>query len=341
VDPARFLEYAQSDAAMHDPVHVYRRDGGIVAAHLVELPAVDGAQHGTEASLLGVIAQARSQAIGARDRERSTRRRNALLKRLDERERKLERELSSLREKRDQSAMRDTFRDEGGQIFATLHELPEASRDEAKDRAAKLFARYKKLGAALPHIDARERDLHTSLDGVRALRWECERAAPEDLDDVEAAVGALDGRGRDAGGKPSTIKRRKRAPLEFRTMAGSRIVVGRTPSENADVTFRVARPNDLWFHAQGIPGAHVVLARDDKTQPPPEDIEAAAALAAFHSRGRANVKVAIDYTARKHVRKQQNAPPGLVWYTNPTTIVVEPREAIATVAEDALRRPSN
>ncbi|MBV8584366.1 MAG: fibronectin-binding domain-containing protein, partial [Candidatus Eremiobacteraeota bacterium] len=91
-----------------------------------------------------------------------------------------------------------------------------------------------------------------------------------------------------------------------------------------DVTFRVAHPDDLWFHAQGIPGAHVVLARDDRTPPPDEDIELAAALAAFHSKARTGGKVPVDYTLRKYVRKQQKAPPGLVWYTQPTTVLVRP-----------------
>ena len=127
----------------------------------------------------------------------------------------------------------------------------------------------------------------------------------------------------------------KRKPLEFRTAAGSRIVVGRSPAENADVTFRLARPDDLWFHAQGMPGAHVVLARDDREAPPADEIVIAASLAAFHSKARANAKVPIDYTQRKYVRKQQDAPPGLVWYTHPKTILAEP------ITEDGIRTLSN
>ncbi|MGA8574836.1 MAG: NFACT RNA binding domain-containing protein, partial [Candidatus Cybelea sp.] len=124
---------------------------------------------------------------------------------------------------------------------------------------------------------------------------------------------------------PAREPSRKRPSLEFRTANGSRILVGRSPSENADLTFRVARPNDLWFHAQRIPGAHVILARDDRATAPEEDIETAASLAAFHSRAKAATSVPVDYTSRKHVRKQRAAPPGLVWYTHAKTVVVEPR----------------
>jgi predicted ribosome quality control (RQC) complex YloA/Tae2 family protein len=51
----------------------------------------------------------------------------------------------------------------------------------------------------------------------------------------------------------------------------------------------------------------------------------AAELAAYHSKARHSEKVSVDYTERKYVRRQQNAPPGLVWYTNARTLVVAPR----------------
>ena len=81
-------------------------------------------------------------------------------------------------------------------------------------------------------------------------------------------------------------RKRKRPMLELRTPRGSRIVVGRSPVENAELTFHVARPSDLWFHAQGVPGAHVILSRDDRGRVPEEDLHAAASLAAFYSKAR-------------------------------------------------------
>jgi predicted ribosome quality control (RQC) complex YloA/Tae2 family protein len=175
----------------------------------------------------------------------------------------------------------------------------------------------------LPHIDLRERGLRSALEAVDTLRWETERTNDEDLAAVESAVAELGPkRGRPA---PTRAPARKRTLLEFRTQRGSRIVVGRSPTENAELTFRLARPHDLWFHAQRIPGAHVILARDDRGEAPAEDLELAASLAAFHSRGKTSASVPVDYTQRKHVRKQRAAPPGLVWYTNAKTIVVEPK----------------
>ena len=261
-----------------------------------------------------------AEAVGS---ERTASRRRALANRLRERERRLRAELESLDDRRRSADQRDALRLEGEGIFASLHELEPAERDAAKERAGKLFARYKKLAKTLPHLDARERDVRLALEAVETLRWEGERAADDDLEGVEAAVNALGARRRAAAEPPKP--RRKRALLEYRTAGGSRIVVGRSPLENADVTFRLARPNDLWFHAQKIPGAHVILARDDRSEAPEEDLQLAASLAALHSRGKSSASVPVDYTLRKHVRKQRAAPPGLVWYTHAKTIVVEPR----------------
>ncbi|MEO9170052.1 MAG: NFACT RNA binding domain-containing protein, partial [Candidatus Baltobacteraceae bacterium] len=153
------------------------------------------------------------------------------------------------------------------------------------------------------------------------LRWETERAEDRDLDDVAAAVGHLEPR---AQHRTVRTPRRKRAPLEYRTASGSRILVGRSPTENAELTFKIARPNDLWFHAKNIPGAHVILQRDDRADPSEEDIARAATYAASFSKAKGSIKVPIDYTLRKYVRAQRNAPPGLVWYTNQRTILAEP-----------------
>jgi predicted ribosome quality control (RQC) complex YloA/Tae2 family protein len=72
----------------------------------------------------------------------------------------------------------------------------------------------------------------------------------------------------------------------------------------------------------------VILSRDDRREPPLEDVEAAASLAAHHSKAKASARVPVDYTLRKHVRKQRDAPPGLVWYTNPKTVTAAPRDTV-------------
>lgn len=299
----------------------------ILAGMPYELPPlVAREQSGTpvseEQSVLDAFTAARAERVGTGERARTAQRRAQLVKRLDTRERKLRDEAAKVEAKHARALDRETMREEGESIFATLHELPEHEREEAKERAAELFTRYKKLGASLPHIETRAAAIREHLRAVDELRWEAERADDGDLDDVERATAVVEGRRGETqrGGR----KQRKRPPMEIRTGRGSRILVGRSPSENAELTFRVARPNDLWFHAQNIPGAHVILQRDARDEVPPEDVLHAASLAAFYSKAKASGKVAIDYTERKHVRAQRDAPPGLVWYTNPRTVVVEP-----------------
>ncbi|MGH2347938.1 MAG: NFACT RNA binding domain-containing protein, partial [bacterium] len=113
-------------------------------------------------------------------------------------------------------------------------------------------------------------------------------------------------------------------PRRYTTASGGEVVVGRTNVENDWVTFDLGRPDDLWFHARGMPGAHVVLRTGG--QPAPEEaIREAARVAAYFSRGRGAAKVPVSYTLRKYVKKPRGAKPGLVTIANEQTIVVEPR----------------
>jgi predicted ribosome quality control (RQC) complex YloA/Tae2 family protein len=274
-------------------------------------------------SVLEYFSRLREQHASSTGNARVASRRRGILRQLDNAEAKLRSEIASLEVRRRRAEERDALRSEGEEIFATLHTLDETNRESAKERAAELFAQYKKLTKSLPHIDLRRRAAQASLVVVETLRWEAERAADEDLDAVEEAM--TQQRPRHRAPPAPRASRQKRPLLELLTPNGSRIVVGRSPIENADLTFRFARPNDLWFHAQRIPGAHVILARGDREGAPDEDLEIAASLAAFYSRAKDASSVPVDYTQRKYVRKQRAAPPGLVWYTNAKTILVEPR----------------
>ncbi|MBV8531337.1 MAG: DUF814 domain-containing protein [Candidatus Eremiobacteraeota bacterium] len=323
--PGKLAELAAAGAVVEggSPLYVYRRGGNLLQAYVAPLEGFGDAQESREWSIAALFTELRSQQMVSSDSRRVVARRQTLRKRLAARERKLRDELEHLANKRGRAQRRGALREEGEAIFSTLYELDGERRDAAKERAAEVFAEYKRLAKSVPHIDARERSVHAALEAIETLQWETERCSDEDLDAVERAVAELTRRGERPAPTPAT--KRKRPWLELRTPRGSRIVVGRSPIENADLTFRIARPNDLWFHAQGIPGAHVILARDDRTDAPDEDLETAASLAAYYSRAKLATSVAVDYTLRKHVRKQRAAPPGLVWYTHAKTIVAQPK----------------
>jgi predicted ribosome quality control (RQC) complex YloA/Tae2 family protein len=101
-------------------------------------------------------------------------------------------------------------------------------------------------------------------------------------------------------------------PRSFRSHRGREILVGRSGRGNDALTFDVAKPHDLWFHASGVAGAHVVL----RTSPPePADereIREAAELAAYFSKARGSTSVDVMVTERRYVSRIKGAPRGLV-----------------------------
>jgi predicted ribosome quality control (RQC) complex YloA/Tae2 family protein len=99
---------------------------------------------------------------------------------------------------------------------------------------------------------------------------------------------------------------------KFETPAGCTIIVGTNATENDQVTFVHSEPDDLWFHAQGVPGAHVIL----KGNATPECIQMAASIALTKSKGYNKV----DMTQCSNVYKLKNAPPGMVMLKQWTTI---------------------
>lgn len=95
---------------------------------------------------------------------------------------------------------------------------------------------------------------------------------------------------------------------------GFEILVGKGARENDELSLRVARPRDLWLHAAGYAGSHVVIRLPDGEDDAPRSvIERAAELAAWHSKAReARGKVAVHLCRAGDVRKRRGAPPGEV-----------------------------
>jgi predicted ribosome quality control (RQC) complex YloA/Tae2 family protein len=303
-------------------LYVYRDvDGRLLQAHVVPVPEHEESPCERRPSLLPLLSELRTSTSVHSDAGGEDKVRTGTQRLLEERERKLRAELARVEAALSASASRNDLRARGDAIYGGLHELAPAERQAAKDEAAAVFARYKKAGSAAAHLARRRTSVRQSLDEAEELRWELERA---DHDQVREIAELVKPRGANA---PKS-RPKKRVPMQGMTPAGSRIFVGRSPAENAELTFRIARPNDLWFHARGQPGAHVILQRDDRAEPSKEDVRTAAELAALHSKGRNSAKVTVDYTQRKHVRKRTGAAPGLVFYTDAASVAVEPRDSI-------------
>jgi predicted ribosome quality control (RQC) complex YloA/Tae2 family protein len=125
--------------------------------------------------------------------------------------------------------------------------------------------------------------------------------------------------------KKSPVKEKKPAFRTFLTESSAEILVGRNNKENDHLTFRFARPDDLWFHAQDVPGSHVLLKRKDKKrEPSPSDIRVAAEVAAYFSKAKSEKKASVIYTQAKYVRKPKKGKPGLALVEREKTLLVQP-----------------
>lgn len=123
---------------------------------------------------------------------------------------------------------------------------------------------------------------------------------------------------------------------QFRSQDGHAILVGKTAKDNDAVTFKVSKSTDLWLHARGTPGSHVIVKSDKNQQIPPETLKDAATLALFYSDARKSGKGDVIYTLRKHVKKPKGAKPGAVTVTREQTTWVK----IAHTRLDRLKQSS-
>jgi len=100
----------------------------------------------------------------------------------------------------------------------------------------------------------------------------------------------------------------------YRTPSGFEILIGRNNRQNDYLTFRVAGDYDLWFHAQEIPGSHVLLRLEPGAVPEEVDLQFTANLAVYYSRARQTDQAPVVYTEPKHVYKPKGAKPGIAIY---------------------------
>jgi predicted ribosome quality control (RQC) complex YloA/Tae2 family protein len=104
---------------------------------------------------------------------------------------------------------------------------------------------------------------------------------------------------------------------------GFTVLVGKNSRQNEEVTFHQAAANDIWLHAHGVPGAHVIIKAAGR-EIPRSTIEQAASLAAYYSQARGTTTAPVDYTLQRHVRHMKGAGPGMVIYDRERTIYVAP-----------------
>ncbi len=112
-------------------------------------------------------------------------------------------------------------------------------------------------------------------------------------------------------------------PLEYMSKDGFKIFAGRNNLQNDRLSLRDSDKNDLWLHAQKMPGSHVVVSSQGG-EIPPSTVEYAAAVAAYHSKARESTLVPVDYTLIKNLKKPPGSRPGKVVYHVYNTVYVKP-----------------
>ena len=102
------------------------------------------------------------------------------------------------------------------------------------------------------------------------------------------------------------------------------VVVGKTDTDNDDLSLRFADPRDTWFHVEGLPGSHALLLYDEHREPPRAILETAAAIAAWFSKGRQASRIGVSCTKASHVSKRKGAPAGQVLVSAVKILKVKP-----------------
>ncbi len=212
-------------------------------------------------------------------------------------------------------------------------EIPLSPLLTPQQNAAKYYKDYTRMKNAEKELThqmtlARQEQsyLQSVLDELSRAQTEAEL---EEICGELAAVGYLKA---DTGKKQ--MRRGKLPPMRFLSTDGISICVGRNNRQNDELTFRTARKDDLWLHAQKVHGSHVIISCGGAV-PPDDTVTQAAQLAAYYSQAGGGQNVPVDVTPVKQVKKLPGAKPGMVIYHTYRTVVVNP---YGEIVQDARNR---
>ncbi len=200
-------------------------------------------------------------------------------------------------------------------------EIPLDPLKTPQQNAAKYYKEYNKLKNAEKYlgglIESNERDLSYLAAVLDELDRADSDAVISDIKDELAKTGFL--KKSASGGRKE--KTRSFAPFKYTSPDGTEILVGRSNVQNDNLSFSLARRNDIWLHVQKIHGSHVIIRCGDEGASD-ETIMYAASLAAKHSQADKGSKVPVDYTKVRNLKKPSGALPGMVIYTEYKTVIV-------------------
>ena len=218
------------------------------------------------------------------------------------------------------TTLNDYFSPDGATV-----ELEIDPNQSLQDAAAKSFDRYGKAKRAAVEVKQRLALIRAELAELQtrsaALELAIATGSVDELSHFEPTPPPVPTPGAKKPAAKLTGVRR------YLSSDGYEILVGRAARDNDHLTFKIARPHDLWLHAADYPGSHVVVRNRSRLDFPQRTIIEAAQLAANYSQAKRDNKVNIHYTQRKYLSKPRGAAPGLVRLSQFKTLTVEPRES--------------
>lgn len=200
----------------------------------------------------------------------------------------------------------------------------EISLDRAltpNQNAQRYFKKYQKLKEAVKHLKGIISDTENTITYLESVETSLNHASMEDINDIREELvetGFIKRRAHDK-------QHKRKKPEQYLASDGKTIImVGRNNLQNDELTFKMARKGELWFHAKDIPGSHVLIR--DNLNPSDEVKTDAAELAAYYSKARLSNLVQVDMIEAKKLNKPSGTKPGFVTYTGQKTLRVTPTQ---------------
>ena len=233
----------------------------------------------------------------------------------------------------------EEFRQKGELLTTFLHQVPNdqdqvildnyytnqpitISLDKAltpNQNAQKYFKRYQKLKEAVKYLTELIEETKATILYLESVETVLSQAGLDEIAEIREELiqtGFIRRRQREK------IQKRKKPEKYLASDGKTIILVGRNNLQNEELTFKIARKEELWFHAKDIPGSHVVISGN--LNPSDEVKTDAAELAAYYSKGRLSNLVQVDMIEVKKLNKPTGGKPGFVTYTGQKTLRVTP-----------------
>lgn len=187
--------------------------------------------------------------------------------------------------------------------------------------AQRYFKRYQKLKEAVKHLTSLIEETRATILYLESVETALAQASLTEIAEIREELiqtGFIRRRQREK------IQKRQKPEKYLATDGQTIILVGRNNLQNDELTFKIAKKDELWFHAKDIPGSHVVITGN--LQPSDEVKTDAAELAAYFSKARLSNLVQVDMIETRKLNKPTGGKPGFVTYTGQKTLRVTPDE---------------